>query len=88
MICVMSMIIHDCMILWYRGSVVVSCAAAVKAKYPSASYADLWTLAGATAIKHMGGPQIAWSSGRTDSDKPTTVPDGELLRYLQDRMTI
>lgn len=52
-------------------------ATAIKAKYPSVSYADLWTLAGATAIKHMGGPQVAWSSGRTDSDKPTTVPDGE-----------
>ncbi|CAM9345735.1 unnamed protein product, partial [Laminaria digitata] len=51
---------------------------AVKAKHPSASYADLWTLAGATAIKHMGGPQVAWSSGRTDSNTPTTVPDGRL----------
>ena len=44
--------------------------------YPEASYADLWTLAGATAITYMGGPEIAWSPGRTDSDKPTTVPDG------------
>ncbi|CAM9282939.1 unnamed protein product [Sphacelaria rigidula] len=50
----------------------------VKAKYPSASYADLWTFAGVTAIKYMGGPTVAWSPGRTDSDAPTTVPDGRL----------
>lgn len=49
----------------------------LKAVYPEASYADLWTLAGATSITYMGGPEIAWSPGRTDSDKPTTVPDGE-----------
>ncbi|CAM9988620.1 unnamed protein product [Pylaiella littoralis] len=50
----------------------------LKAVYPEASYADLWTLAGATAISYMGGPEIAWYPGRTDSDKPTTVPDGRL----------
>lgn len=45
----------------------------IKKKY-SISHADLWTLAGVAAIEHMGGPAIAWKSGRTDSDKPTTVP--------------
>jgi catalase (peroxidase I) len=42
------------------------------------SYADLWTLAGVTAVEEMGGPEIPWKAGRTDSDKPTTVPDGRL----------
>lgn len=51
--------------------------AGLKAVYPEASYADLWTLAGATAISYMGGPTIKWSPGRVDADAPTTVPDGE-----------
>lgn len=42
------------------------------------SYADLWTLAGAVAIEHLGGPTILWRAGRSDSAKPTTVPDGRL----------
>ncbi|CAM9252813.1 unnamed protein product [Choristocarpus tenellus] len=50
----------------------------LKAKYPEVSYADLWTLAGAVAIEQMGGPVINWRPGRSDSDKPTTVPDGRL----------
>ena len=48
----------------------------LKAKYPGISYADLWTLAGAYYVEKAGGPKIAWRAGRTDSDKPTTVPDG------------
>jgi len=50
----------------------------VKRKYPELSYADIWTLAGAVAIEQMGGPEIPWRSGRTDSTTPTTVPDGRL----------
>lgn len=50
----------------------------IKKKYPGISYADLWTLAGVTAIEAMGGPSIPWRAGRTDSSKPTTVPDGRL----------
>jgi hypothetical protein len=50
----------------------------IKQKYPSITYADLWTLAGATAIEEMGGPQIPWRGGRVDSTAPTTVPDGRL----------
>jgi len=42
------------------------------------SVADTWTLAGVTAIAHMGGPTIHWRSGRSDSPTPTTVPDGRL----------
>lgn len=52
-------------------------ASAVKDKYPGASYADLWTLAGVVAIKYMDGPSVKWSPGRTDATAPTTVPDGE-----------
>lgn len=40
----------------------------IKQKHPWISYADLWTLAGATAIEAMGGPQIPWNAGRTDKD--------------------
>ncbi len=50
----------------------------VKAAFPDLSYADLWTLAGVTAIESMGGPEIHWRPGRTDSQKQTTVPDGRL----------
>jgi cytochrome c peroxidase len=48
------------------------------AKKHGMSVADVWTLAGATAVEQMGGPTIQWKAGRTDSDKPTTVPDGRL----------
>mmetsp|Transcript_7335 Transcript_7335/g.10941 ORF Transcript_7335/g.10941 Transcript_7335/m.10941 type:complete len:361 (+) Transcript_7335:47-1129(+) len=50
----------------------------IKQKYPQISYADLWTLAGSVAIQEMGGPVIKWRPGRSDSDKPTSVPDGRL----------
>ena len=43
------------------------------------SYADLYTLAGVTAIKTMGGPTIPWSHGRVDTMDPSAVtPDGRL----------
>jgi cytochrome c peroxidase len=42
------------------------------------SQADVWTLAGVTAIEYMGGPNVNWKPGRTDSPKPTNVPDGRL----------
>jgi len=48
------------------------------AKKHGLTQADCWTLAAVTAIEHMGGPKVAWSAGRKDSDKPTTVPDGRL----------
>lgn len=51
----------------------------VKAKHPSISYADLWTLAGVVAIEAMGGPSIGWRSGRSDAPSGDhCTPDGRL----------
>ncbi|KAJ3278705.1 cytochrome c peroxidase [Borealophlyctis nickersoniae] len=47
----------------------------VKQKHPWISYADLWTLAGATAIEEMGGPSIPWRPGRADLVADNIVPD-------------
>ncbi|RKO86804.1 heme peroxidase [Blyttiomyces helicus] len=44
----------------------------IKKKHPTISYADLWTLAGATAIEAMGGPAIPWKSG---SEKTVSAKD-------------
>lgn len=49
----------------------------LKEKY-GMSFADTWTFAGVVAIEAMGGPKIPWRAGRTDSNEPTTVPDGRL----------
>jgi catalase (peroxidase I) len=38
----------------------------IKQSNPSVSYADLYTVAGATAVEAMGGPYIPWRAGRTD----------------------
>jgi len=48
------------------------------AKKHGLSHADIWTLAGATAIEAMGGPVVPWRKGTTDSEKSTTLPDGRL----------
>jgi len=52
----------------------------IKKKYGDGlSYADLYTLAGAVAIQSLGGPQVAWGSGRMDSMDPADVTaDGRL----------
>jgi len=50
----------------------------IKKKHPAITYADLWTLAGATAVEHMGGPVVRWRPGRSDATAPTKVPDGRL----------
>lgn len=43
------------------------------------SYADLWTLAGAQAVKLCGGPDIPFHIGRSDaSDASVCPPDGRL----------
>jgi len=43
------------------------------------SYADLYTLAGVTAVAALGGPKIPWRAGRVDSIDPSDVtPDGRL----------
>lgn len=51
----------------------------IKEKYPEISYADLWILAGNTAIEEMGGPKIPFSLGRVDAaDGSSCPPDGRL----------
>lgn len=51
----------------------------IKQRFPWITYADLWTLAGATAVEEMGGPHIRWRPGRKDLDDGTTCPpDGRL----------
>lgn len=52
---------------------------AIKKKYPKASYADIWTLAGAVAIERMGGPKISWKGGRVDyTSEEKCPPNGRL----------
>eukprot|EP00878_Enallax_costatus_P046014 GHUV01055582.1.p1 GENE.GHUV01055582.1~~GHUV01055582.1.p1 ORF type:complete len:153 (-),score=33.92 GHUV01055582.1:18-476(-) len=46
----------------------------IKKQFPWISYADLWTLAGATAVEAMGGPTIPWRPGRKDHDDGTYCP--------------
>ncbi|WVQ68128.1 uncharacterized protein L199_006334 [Kwoniella botswanensis] len=61
----------------------------IQAANPWLSHADLWTLAGITAIEAMGGPKIPWEPGRTDystaeaaaehrGDISDRLPDGAL----------
>jgi len=51
----------------------------IKKRFPQISYADLWSLAGAVAVEHMGGPHIPWRAGRSDKpDKSHCTPDGRL----------
>lgn len=46
----------------------------LKEKHNWITYADLWTLAGAVAIKEMGGPEISWLPGRTDYVDDSKLP--------------
>ncbi|GAA6037494.1 hypothetical protein JCM8097_008216 [Rhodosporidiobolus ruineniae] len=51
----------------------------IKEKHPWISYADLWTLAGVTSLKAMGGPDVNWKPGRTDFvDDSKCPPRGRL----------
>jgi len=51
----------------------------IKKKFPSITYADLWSLAGVVAIQEMGGPTIKWRPGRADADTAAAcTPDGRL----------
>ncbi|KAF5714847.1 heme-binding peroxidase [Fusarium mundagurra] len=51
----------------------------VKRLHPWITYSDLWTLAGVTAIRAMGGPEIDWLPGRTDfTDDSKLPPRGRL----------
>jgi len=50
----------------------------LKSQYPGISYADLYTLAGATALGVAGVP-VPWKAGRVDAMSPDAVtPDGRL----------
>ncbi|KAH7233104.1 putative heme-binding peroxidase [Fusarium tricinctum] len=46
----------------------------VKRLHPWITYSDLWTLAGVTAIRAMGGPDIDWLPGRTDFVDDSKLP--------------
>jgi cytochrome c peroxidase len=46
----------------------------IKSQYPYITYADLYTLAGATAIEAMNGPYIAWRAGRQDESSGARSP--------------
>ncbi|KAI1396898.1 heme peroxidase [Hypoxylon fuscum] len=46
----------------------------VKAKFPWITYADLWTLAAAVAVREMGGPEVRWQGGRTDFTDDSRIP--------------
>lgn len=51
----------------------------VKEKFPDISYADLWILAGNTALEEMGCPEIPFTPGRVDAaDGSACPPDGRL----------
>jgi peroxiredoxin len=56
----------------------------VKKRHPWITYSDLWTLAGVISIREMGGPEIAWQSGRTDYvDDSKLPPRGRLPNATQ-----
>lgn len=46
----------------------------LKRLYPWITYSDLWTLAGVTAIRAMGGPEVDWLPGRTDFTDDSKIP--------------
>ncbi|KAF5985554.1 heme-binding peroxidase [Fusarium coicis] len=46
----------------------------LKRLHPWITYSDLWTLAGVTAIRAMGGPEIDWLPGRTDFTDDSKIP--------------
>ena len=51
----------------------------VKQKFPTLSTADIWTLAGALAVKLTGGPDVPFMYGRSDaSDSSECPPNGRL----------
>ncbi|KAF5610252.1 heme-binding peroxidase [Fusarium subglutinans] len=51
----------------------------LKRLHPWITYSDLWTIAGVTAIRAMGGPEIDWLPGRTDfTDDSKLPPRGRL----------
>ena len=56
----------------------------IKQQFPDISYADLYTLAGVTAIEAAGGPKVPWRAGRVDAMDPSAVtPDGRCAHPLR-----
>jgi ankyrin repeat protein len=51
----------------------------VQVNNPGISAADLWTAAGANAVSFLGGPEIPFKFGRTDTNDPTKCPRNGLL---------
>mmetsp|Transcript_6715 Transcript_6715/g.22054 ORF Transcript_6715/g.22054 Transcript_6715/m.22054 type:complete len:316 (+) Transcript_6715:21-968(+) len=49
------------------------------AQFGGISYADLYTLAGATAIEAAGGPTVGWRAGRVDALDPSTVKGPDVV---------
>eukprot|EP00756_Hemistasia_phaeocysticola_P064480 Hpha_TRINITY_DN7829_c1_g1::TRINITY_DN7829_c1_g1_i1::g.185711::m.185711/K00428/E1.11.1.5; cytochrome c peroxidase len=49
----------------------------IKAKHPHASHADIWILAGYTAVEFMGGPHIEFTPGRSDFEEGKFEPTPE-----------
>ena len=59
--------------------VALTLLAPVAAKHPVVSFADLFQLAGATAVETAGGPPIAMRYGRKDAPGPASeTPEGNL----------
>lgn len=51
----------------------------VHSKFPTLSYADLYTYAGVVAVEETGGPTVPFRIGRSDmEDGSTSPPDGRL----------
>lgn len=51
----------------------------VQVNNPGISAADLWTAAGAAAVSFLGGPEIPFRYGRTDTDDASKCPRNGLL---------
>lgn len=61
------------------ASVAIVALEPIKSANPTLSYADLFILAGVTAIEDMGGPVIPFQTGRTDAlTAQDCTPDGRL----------
>ena len=51
----------------------------LRRQHPGVTSADMYTLAGATAVEAMGGPYIPWRPGRADANSGiSSPPNGRL----------